>query len=357
MTRRNLLPFVDRVAYAVLLYHLIACVSVHAGEELLEVREPHIRLTGHTVRVSSLAFFRNGKTLVSGGYEPTRVRGQDASIGELKFWDVATGREKHQFKRDLNSVLSLSLSPDEKMLAIGSAGDFDARKEAFLGQVMLFDIDRMQPKILSDGSYLGEVFSVTFSPDGKTFASSSYNKEIHIWKVKTGRIISTMTGDGANLAFSPDGNTLASAHGRKIDLWNMKTGFVSSTQQAKVLGYGGHCVAFSPDGKTVATGYEKGVVLWSTATGKIVATLTQRIGYPQSAAISPNGKWLAVGSFVGAVEVFDLRTGTARAILRGHFGRGGERDVRCLAFSPDSKLLASGSYDKTIKLWKIEFNE
>ncbi|MDF5718440.1 MAG: AAA family ATPase, partial [Rhizonema sp. NSF051] len=99
------------------------------------------------------------------------------------------------------------------------------------------------------------VYSVSFSPDGKTLASASFDNTIKLWNVATGKQIKTLSGHSNSVnsvSFSPDGKTLASASADKtIKLWDVATG-----KQIKTLS--GHSnsvnsVSFSPDGKTLAS--------------------------------------------------------------------------------------------------------
>ena len=74
----------------------------------------------------------------------------------------------------------------------------------------------------------GIVYSVAFSPDGQTLASASQDKTFRLWDVQTGVNLKTLTGHGnlvpRSVAFSPDGQTLASGNYRTIRLWNVETG-------------------------------------------------------------------------------------------------------------------------------------
>ena len=86
-----------------------------------------------------------------------------------------------------------------------------------------------------------------------------------------------------------------------------------------------------------------------------VGTGTQTAGHPQGAqrgrvsvAFSPDGKTLASGSEDKTIKLWDVATGKEQATLKGHTDA-----VSSVAFSPDGKTLASGSEDKTIKLWDV----
>jgi hypothetical protein len=110
------------------------------------------------------------------------------------------------------------------------------------------------------------VNSVSFSPDGKTLASGSYDKTIKVWNLETGKEIRTLNGHSNtvnSVSFSPDGKTLASgSHDKTIKLWNLETG-----KEIRTLN--GHSntvnsVSFSPDGKTLASGSgDNTIKLWN----------------------------------------------------------------------------------------------
>lgn len=111
--------------------------------------------------------------------------------------------------------------------------------------------------------------------------------------------------------------------------------------------------AISPDGKTLAvvaggTGDNEGALtLYDLASGMERVTLTE-IKPIRCVAFSPDGKLLATGDFAFKVQIRDPKTGVVLRVLDGHTGA-----VNSVAFTPDSKMLATGSLDKSIRLWDL----
>jgi WD40 repeat protein len=119
----------------------------------------------------------------------------------------------------------------------------------------------------------------------------------------------------------------------------------------RTLGFGAvESVVFSPDGRYLAVGTIGGssVQLIDTSSWQVIRTFEGHTYGVTSVAFSPDSKLLASGSDDKRIKLWEVATGQEVRTLRGHTW-----GVTSVAFSPDGQLLASGSADRTIKLWDI----
>ena len=160
----------------------------------------------------------------------------------------------------------------------------------------------MFPPEHSTKPYRAAVYSVSFSPDGHTLATGSWDGTIRLRDVVTGKVRQSLGwelwGDIRNVRFSPDGSTLAvvSYDDDTVRLSDVTTGVTHKVS----IGYRSpSTLSFSPDGRILAIGdYPDSVHLWDVATSKVHSII--KLQHPNASGISslsfsPDGSTLAVG--------------------------------------------------------------
>jgi hypothetical protein len=163
-----------------------------------------------------------------------------------------------------------------------------------------------------------------------------------------------------SLAYSPDGQLIAAAGYRSVTILTASTVSASAKSPVQTLsGLSGNvnAIGFSSDGSVLfgAAG-EPGLfgelTFWNTADWTRRQTLHGHRDALLTAAVSPDGKLAATGSYDQSIRLWDLSTGKESRILNGHNG-----PVFDLAFDPTGRLLASASGDRTVKLWDVAKGE
>ena len=200
------------------------------------------------------------------------------------------------------------------------------------------------------------VWSVSFSPDGRTIASGSRDDTVRFWDVETGEHIRTLTGHTSvvwSVSFSPDGRTLASgSDDNTVRLWDVATG----TPIRTLTGHTGsvESVSFSPDGRTIASGSsDRTVRLWDVETGDAYPHAHRAYGWGLECSLLVPMVALSQVGVVTAPCVSGMRR---RASISAR-SQGIRVWSMSVSFSPDGRTIASGSYDNTVRLWDAETGE
>jgi WD40 repeat protein len=303
--------------------------------------------------MSAVKFSRDGRRLATASFDRL-----------VKLWDVAklldaANRDEPRAWRAHDCiVLGLAFSREGQRLATIGGEDKTVKLWDPLTGREIREILKLRGH-----TYFGSC--VVFSPDGLRLASSGWDGTIRIWDASpasAGQELLTLRHDDEvwGVAISPDGKRIASASFDKtMRLWDATTGaplYRPLSHPSQV-----YLVAFSRDGKRLASvSRDKTAQIWDPTTGQQLRAFHTPNDHLYGVTFSPDGQFLLVVDVGGkhvkegenhAVTVWDANTDQAQPKVVGIVGRHGE-PTWCLKFSPDGKLLASGSNDGTVKLWR-----
>jgi eukaryotic-like serine/threonine-protein kinase len=432
--------------------------------------QPRATLRGHTIRITSVAFSPDGQTVATSSYDHS-VRLWDAADGSLegtllghidavdslafspdgrlassgadktiRLWDAASGQTLRVLKGHVGRIGCISFSPDGRTLASAShdrtiklweATPADvlaaARSEAAPETDTKADDarlrssrEKLRPTLYATSSKLAlaaseasdvlrlrfllelmkprqdepdlrgwewhylnrlahwdrstlrghdrEVKQVAFSPDGRTLASVHRGGRVRLWELATASVRLTLqpplppSNDAPQsgvygVAFSPDGERLAGpGPNGNLGIWNTQTGAL--LRHFKVSSQGTPTVAFSPDGRSIVTSStSQKLRIWDALGGSLDANgygpmvrlfENAHKGTVERAVFSPDGRRVA-STGGGTIKLWDVAAGKLHAALPSP-----NVQVFALAFSPDGRTLVSGGSDHLVHIWDAE---
>jgi WD40 repeat protein len=341
---------------------LVKVWDLHTGQE-------QGTLIGHMTPVFALAFSHDGDTLLSAGGSLGLFLGDIRRPGEIKVW----GRECWESVASFPGSHPAALSPDGKILARVRTGPPRAR--ATPGQAATIELwdtatARSRGRLVSRTP--GADFrAIVFSPSSKQIATVDSTPAVCLWDVEDGQLLHVLHPEGHAVlaaAFAPDGRILATwdrvrglpVFGKEkppdplIELWDVNTG----RQCASMAGWGQ--LDFTPDSRwLVADGKDSALHLYDPNNGAERAALALGGDTVDQIKVSPDGQLLAASLNHGTgpnlrsqITVWDLTT--ARELVSY---REPAWDVQCLAFSPDSKVLASGHGNAFVEGGRIKLRD
>ncbi|KAH0174018.1 WD40 repeat-like protein, partial [Aureobasidium melanogenum] len=190
------------------------------------------------------------------------------------------------------------------------------------------------------------ITSIDFSPDERFLVSvgfGGWGSVTRIWDMQTWemRFESQETG----VVFSTDGNTFAVAENEEVKLWDTETMSLLHTLQ-------GTCPIFSPDGNIIATSSRSHIIhLWDKETGRRLHTLSG-YGTASPCVLFTSDSTTLLSNSGRIVHVWDVTSRSLELLLEDH-----EKQVHIMTLSPDGTTLATGSKDRSVRLWDVRTGE
>jgi WD40 repeat protein len=324
------------------------------------------KFSGHNALITSVAFAPDGHAIVTSSTDKS-----------LKIWDVRSGAEISTIRGHKGNVYCVQYSHDGTRLASGSDGNvklWDPQQTQYAATIASLDkeirrldiggnrklafprpddavtvwdlIDERELFTLKD--HAGQVSDVTFDTQGAKLAYTVSNRfkphELRICDGDDGAVLMTITGEGdakfGQIEFGTEGRFIYASSQGAIKVFDAETGEEKGT-------FEGHSARFTidPTGYFLASGEKKTITVRSLETGEVVHTIQIPNGHVSAVAFSPDGKHLAVGTYATVYVQETKGKETERLRLRGH-----EHQVTAVAYLDEGRIV-SAAEDGTIKIW------
>ncbi|KAI0289387.1 WD repeat protein [Russula brevipes] len=289
----------------------------------------------------------NAKVVCSTFHKPSGLLIVGFSSGVFGLWEMPTFTNVHTLSISQEKISSVAVNPSGEWLAFG------ARR---LGQLLVWEW-QSESYILKQQGHFFDVNSLAYSPDGQYIATGGDDGKVKLWNTRSGFCIITFSQHTASVSaveFASQGQVLFSASldgtVRAFDLIRYRN-FRTFTSPSPVQF---SCLAVDPSGEVITAGSTDSfeIFLWSVQTGKLLDVLAGHEGPLSSLAFSPITNVLASGSWDKTVRVWDVfsRSHTVEPFQLN-------ADVLSLAFRPDGQELVVSTLDGQLTFFSTNLSK
>lgn len=301
-------------------------------------RVEYITLRGHRDAVSSVTWSPDGTILAS-------ING--GGNGTIRIWDAESGKQQRVLDVSYRAS-TVAWSPDGAYLF----------SDGYFGRVIVWGTVNWQAvrNLTPPNGIIAEM--IALKSDGSEIAVGGEDEGVSyvvIMNANNGRVIHVMeTSRVSDIAWSPDGSKLATGHRRIARIWDVNSAELLHTWGPQLIGENNCSVTWSPTGTQLLVGCERFLTILDPSNGEVLREFESVTGgtfggyYMRCVAWSPDSTLLAVGRENGSISILDATNGYRLYHLTGHIN-----PVVSLAWAPDGKRLSSGSEDQTIRIWQL----
>jgi WD40 repeat protein len=311
--------------------------------------------SGHAGNILALAVSPDGQTATSIGGDRT-----------LRRWEMSSGRELLSVSLGATARFNIAaLSPDGRTAAIGLF------KDNVFNTIELWDTAAGKPTRQIEVDQPLDYASLSFSADSKTLLARDRSATLRLWEASSGRQVGQVVQQpspteqpiGGRYLLSPDGKIVASvwnirnlANNRntpEVRLWQVSTGKLAGRMSLTATFVSN--MAFAPDGRTLALLHNNvatrpavpsySISLYEIASGKERCQWTPE-GRASALAFAPDSRSLAVGFLDGTIRFLSTQSGETLGQRKGHHGT-----VQQLVFAGNGRQLLTGGSDGSPLLW------
>ncbi|KAF9904967.1 hypothetical protein BX616_001133 [Lobosporangium transversale] len=334
-------------------------------------------LRGHSGVISSLVYSPSSQQIASFGDD-----------GMVRLWNTQLKQTCPDQNRHTRAINCIRISPDGRYVASSSYDGTIRVWNARTGQFL---------HVLQD---IRSANDIKYSADGQLIGSCHTSSFLRLWNSQSGQVAHTIEWEEAPLDgcwamdFSPVDHRIACGHAcGKVSVWDTKTGNCIRILQSPKLKPGKDVfrVLYSPDGRKIASWEVNGRIrVWSAESWDLLCEFLSPRSCGPAMAFSPNserlaffhddiklricelksgevyceipvydtpiaiiysscGLQVAIGTEEGSISLVDTEAKVITHTLEGHTSL-----ITCMVYSPDEQYIASGNYDRTLRLWNTE---